>query len=188
MPYLYYTGDYGVTAAVVDCITRDGIHNLSIDVIARELRRSRSALYQQFRNWRGLLKSVHSELFVGFNAHAHFWKDDRQEVFNEWWNGAAHDLRTPLGGAFRAIRGLVAEEGGCEALALSEVRMMPRLVRWLDEQKPADKPVLVAHRLWVFMLAAAPFSIGSPAEQTFRRLAQAEFDALPPPATPGSTH
>src|SRR6185436_1913188 len=53
MAYQYWGHD-GVTTAVIDCITRDGIHQTSIEVVARELQRSRSALYQRYGNWRGL--------------------------------------------------------------------------------------------------------------------------------------
>jgi len=178
-----YSSDYGLTAAVIDCITRDGAHNLSVELVAKELRRSRSALYQQFGSLRRLLKGVHEGLLLRFNAHCSHWDDDRRGVFDRWWNAVAHDLRTPLGAAFRELRGLVAERGGCEMLALEEVRGMPWLIRWLDTMNPADGSGLVAHRLWTAQLAAAPFIIGSPAEQHFRRLAEAELEKLHPPQT-----
>lgn len=48
MAYQDSTADYGVTTAVIDCIAREGIHQVSVDVIARELNRSRSVLFQRF--------------------------------------------------------------------------------------------------------------------------------------------
>jgi len=178
MAYQYLTADYGVTTAVIDCITRDGVHNVSVDTIARELKRSRSVLFQRFRSLRGLLAAVHEDMLVRFNSHVDHWQENREEVFDRWWKALSHDLRTPFGTGFRALRGLVADEGGCELLAVTEIRGMPALVKWIEGAKPNEPAPLVAYRLWVYMLAAAPFPLGSPPEEGFRRQAKAELQRI----------
>lgn len=63
--------DYRVTIALLSCVVRDGIENVSVDVVAGEMWRSRAGLYAQFGGWRGMVRHAHSQtvgLFDGMST------------------------------------------------------------------------------------------------------------------------
>ncbi|MBL8949880.1 MAG: hypothetical protein JNK82_03825 [Myxococcaceae bacterium] len=129
---------------------------------------------------------MHDELLSRLNAHCMHWGTEPQRVFDDWWSALGHDLRSPRGEAFRALRGLVAGKGGCELLSVRETLKQQNLIKWLSGLHTNDEHELIAHRLWVFALAAAPFDVESTGDLAYRALAQEQLDRIKSPRPPAA--
>jgi AcrR family transcriptional regulator len=160
--------DTRATMALLECITREGVHQVNIDGVARQLGRSRTTMYRQYGNWRGLLKHAHTQVLQILDDLVQTMFLERREAFDKWWSAVAQMLRTANGRAFRALRGQVAEDEGVERLTIDEVMQLRSLVLWTGND-------LVAHRVWVLMLASTGFPAEDPAADTLRELAWSQI-------------
>lgn len=177
-----FGSDTRATTAVLDCIACHGVHNVNIDVVAKQLYRSRSNMYRQFGSWRGLLAHAHAQVLDALDTYLGSCASDRRQTFDAWWAEMSETLRSANGQGFRALRGLVAETG-CEDLAIIEVQRLRSLRLWIDpESVAADETAVAAHQAWTLLLAAAAYPEGSAAVEAFRELTWKVLSAAVRPA------
>jgi hypothetical protein len=162
--------DRRVTMATLDCISTLGIENVNVDVVAKQLTRSRATLYQRFGSWRGLLQHAHGQVLDLLDSYLDVWQLERRPGFEKWWSEVSIVLRHPDGCAFRALRGRVAGDGGCEELALEEVRRLPLLRYWIERGLENGVPA-VAYKVWMLLLATAAYEPGTKEADDLRELA-----------------
>jgi AcrR family transcriptional regulator len=141
----------------LDCISRDGIDAVNIDAVAAQLRRSRAHLYRRFGSWQGLLRHAHREVAGTFDSYVPLFEHDPRRSFDEWWGMLSALLRSPNGQAFRALRGRVAGDGGCEALVLDELNRMPAFVGWFAKHSGEQEGPMCALQAWTLLLASVAF-------------------------------
>ncbi|MBL8955179.1 MAG: hypothetical protein JNK82_30660 [Myxococcaceae bacterium] len=139
------------------CIARDGIDEVNVDAVGRELCQSRAHLYRRFGDWQGLLRHVHGQVLRAIDAHVPLYEGDAGRSFGTWWQLSATLLRADNGRAFRALRGRVAGDGGVEELAVQELGSMPTFVRWFTTHTGEAGDQLRALQVWLLLLAATPF-------------------------------
>jgi hypothetical protein len=145
MPY-----DDRLEIAVLECIMELGIQNVHLDEIARRMGWSRSKMFGEYRTWQALAETIHLRVMGAVEPQFRVAGGDRRFQFELWWANATSTLRTPMGRAFKALRGVAGAVKGLDLLQAQEVEELYALTTWLGAGRMAQ-----AHAAWAAVLIAS---------------------------------
>ncbi len=126
-----------------------GVERLTMDLLAKLLRYSRTTFYRRYPNRKELLTEVHQRTIGRIDRVSPRGAGDRRLELEEWWAAVMAFFRTPHGRAFLAIRPCVATIYGMHEVEFYERELLTRLSRWLGD----DGALL--RMAWALVLSAS---------------------------------
>ena len=158
-----------VDHAVFACIASHGIQNVTMDIVARAVGRSRTSFYRQFTSWQELVARTHRRTVGLIDGWFPPPRGDRRLELERLWSSLMAFLSSAWGHAFLAMRPHLASEYGISEVEFLEMRRMPTFVRWVDSSP------LVARTVWALVLTAGCPSLRARERHVMRELVWSRF-------------